>query len=1357
MSNSVCLPTPILLRRLSLLLTVVLMSTCWPCLLLAEETPGETLHSFSTPGGYSKDKSRWGFNETLGRHYFTNVNQILVTDRDGTPLKTWDISESENRDAFNTAHGNGDHGAFFFIGESKFYLLASNQTTMTVWNFVDLYDGTADVFFSRTIDFSLVLPNAGASGIDRALDGSWWIISDSSIYHLNSLGSGILRSITPEELGNKLVGSGSSTLRPELIAVDQVSGDLYLYISGGTESSYMANRFYRIDQQSLLQKGRFYMGFSGSIAPAYTSTSRIIGATDGFALLRYYAPPMLELSLEPQDLPDLTSFSFDQEGVIWTYCYSNYREVTATLGVNWGMDAGPDRVIDPAPVSIGSAVTSIDANSAVLTFPRSNLIDLPPFFEDLILLLNDKGQISTPIPITLPVASYNGPVMFAPTCPAFSSFDEVIKNKKVTWTWNGVAPKEPFNGWVEFEDYVPWVGGKRYGIKDIQATGKAEISSKDDGSVSVAGGGAFLLGPGKLRTEFGGGVVQVLKPEGPEVTGGLLSMKVEGSVSQEAGLIEVFPQLAPLKAMAFIGSAMKWLDQRAKLTATITLGMDSSTKVTLSEEDDILFTGQITGYLGLAVAAAVNLINGYAEVNAYGEGKGSVTLIPSSEGLAVDNIEITALIGAKIRAYLLQRSVQKVISISSKDGVVVSRKLPNGGLVSDTGWQYAYTEETEQTVKSLPTMPYVLTPNPFKEMDRRYITTKYGKTKRPVDSEIRVLAGIPASATLNAVSSPNTNKMMVVWTQPIPGNPSTQATDVWYSYFDGNSYSTPAPIYTDTRADFNPKVAYHGFYRFEQEDAVWIAVWERNGLEAMTPTGDPEADTETIIANLRPCWSWFDPTTRQWTEPEDLPINGANGFNVQVMNSGTGNRAGIAWLESDTGSMYPWDLNATDPSQGRIGGIRLRYMQLFYRSDLNDLLLVENVKTLGEEDPDNDIRDDIVEYSVGIDQRIGGATEVIILITRLMDVQSIDPFTPTMRIESWGSPGFAFVDGLAMKLKSFEDDVPVASNPQVQVKGNIRTTAIISDSTFLLGKHQQGGGTPPLPDYTILPSYDPVEFEPDDPFRPQGAEFQSYSLVDLPEPVNFHNNPPRAVIFQKPDASGNLKLHMAGPTRKMGPITYGSDTDRHSSVILSHDGTLLTMYHQVPLIKTPTTTAKLLGTEEEDPLVDIQEEELGFFTLSRRLIVTNLLAGETTLRSGFFTEGSTVTLETEIKNSGDNPVEAPRFSLYAYPANDIKSTELIPIVENELAVDYIFQSLIGNDTIVKSIDWVVPDDRDYSFLLVVDPEDEVEEYDEDDNANEDTINNGLPSELIEWLLGRYAGDPSGFDANEDGFIDAGDI
>jgi CARDB len=111
---------------------------------------------------------------------------------------------------------------------------------------------------------------------------------------------------------------------------------------------------------------------------------------------------------------------------------------------------------------------------------------------------------------------------------------------------------------------------------------------------------------------------------------------------------------------------------------------------------------------------------------------------------------------------------------------------------------------------------------------------------------------------------------------------------------------------------------------------------------------------------------------------------------------------------------------------------------------------------------------------------------------------------------------------------------------------------------------------------------------------------------------------------------------------------------------------------------------------------------------------------------------------------------------FSYPANDIKSTELIPIVENELAVDYVFQSLIGNDTIVKSIDWVVPDDRDYSFLLVVDPEDEVEEYDEDDNANEDTINNGVPSELIEWLLGRYTGDPTGFDANEDGLIDAAD-
>lgn len=59
--------------------------------------------------------------------------------------------------------------------------------------------------------------------------------------------------------------------------------------------------------------------------------------------------------------------------------------------------------------------------------------------------------------------------------------------------------------------------------------------------------------------------------------------------------------------------------------------------------------------------------------------------------------------------------------------------------------------------------------------------------------------------------------------------------------------------------------------------------------------------------------------------------------------------------------------------------------------------------------------------------------------------------------------------------------------------------------------------------------------------------------------------------------------------------------------------------------------------------------------------------------------------------------------------------------------------------------------------MIVDPENEIQEFDEDDNLIENSIPTGVPSEVIELLLGRYSGAPENLDSNQDSIIDSADI
>ncbi len=1297
------------------------------------QQPGERLTSVSFPEGYSPCSTSFAYDETLGRYYFLKREEISITDRLGAVIRTINLSNADNELEFFRAWSVTCAGGTFIDHEETWYLL-NHDEVMTVWQMQPDGQGDMQVTQTASYDFNSLLGENVVRGIDRAPDGSWWVGTPGSFRNVNPDITGVRETLPFSELSQSITQSDDLEIDPHYIGVDPVSGDIYLYAFLNSQSDGWRSHFYRVDPQGKNQRGRFAYEIPNNTG--LRNASRLFGTPDGFVFFDEQNNSLGEYALAAQDLPEVLSVSFAQEGVLWLFCRTlESGTVDYTMEVDWAGE--PDDVIDQFPYLITGDPVGNDTIEG--SFARVRLKNYPPYPTDDILLRNAADQLSRPVPIQVPLAYWDQGIPFANECIGFYP-SESQEGTDVFWTFHGVAPMEPFNAYVEFVDGVPWLGGKRYGIQDVQARGTAEIHSKQEGTVSVGGGGAFLAGSGQIRTDLGGGVFQQLTPEGPEVTGGLVNVKIEGSVSEEAGLVQAFPQLYALRSAPLLGSAIRWLDERATLTATIGAGMDTKTKITTDDHNDLLFAGELTGFLKLGIAAAVRLIGGYAEATAFGEGTGSATFISDASGLTFKEFKLSALIGAKIRAYIVEREVKRVFSVTSTGTKAYEQALPNGGVISDTGWQYAYGVDLQNKVKALAEKPHVITPNPFAEFQkgREKLSRQKVTGAASFDQEVPVLGGIHAGATPFSAWDQDREKQMIVWTQPIEGNPATQATDVYYSYFDGSSFSAPAPINIDTHMDFNPEVAWY-------EYGLWVAFWEHVALDDFQPSGDPLADNETTIRNLRPCWAYFDPETREWSDVQEIPITGSNAFNTQLMR-GTFGQVTACWLESSTGDVMPWDLNAAPPQ--RLADITLHYSDFSWWPGGSNPPLFATSKILGQEDPDYDPPKDIVDYSAA-----RSLSFLNILVNRMRTVEGVEPLAGNIGIEQWRQQ--RFISNSAMKLYALQVVDTIGSNPEaliseeanqflfgyVAIDNNRYGTRPDSPAIFLGSSLNSRG--------QIFPNFEPAFREHGGEDYYKGSGFQNYQIGALaPRDSQF---PTYYAVFSQPDEGGALNLHYGLVNeRNPGPIVRDRSSERNLNVSTTADGSVLATYFKASLDQ-ETAPPEKTGLEEE--LVGYSEQDIGTFSMTRHLVATELMPGGISMRSGLARGGQEVTIRFEVKNPGDRLVSNPHISLYAIREDgSMRQSDPIPIL-----VDYeIDEYCYGNSSVFDEVDWVLPDDGVYSLQLVVDPSNEVEEFDETNNTGITRGAFSQPSSLIDWLLGRL-GSAGGLDQNSDGIVDAADV
>lgn len=139
------------------------------------------------------------------------------------------------------------------------------------------------------------------------------------------------------------------------------------------------------------------------------------------------------------------------------------------------------------------------------------------------------------------------------------------------------------------------------------------------------------------------------------------------------------------------------------------------------------------------------------------------------------------------------------------------------------------------------------------------------------------------SLTYTAVSlahQPATGRTLLVWTQDDPSRPTGGSREIYYSVWNGNTWSTPAAVTSDEVFDLAPQVAWLDGQRA-------LAVWNRaRGLLS---------ESLSDIHNIEVAYAVYDASANRWSPVQYLTNDNHLDYSLTLSSNGQG-RALAAWV-----------------------------------------------------------------------------------------------------------------------------------------------------------------------------------------------------------------------------------------------------------------------------------------------------------------------------------------------------------------------------------------------------------------------------------------------------------------------------
>lgn len=542
------------------------------------------------------------------------------------------------------------------------------------------------------------------------------------------------------------------------------------------------------------------------------------------------------------------------------------------VSVDWRNDA-PGRVI----FEVNGIRYEAQANEigATYTFDMGSDFtgSLDPFGNTLkIIAVNYSGEASDPEilnPIVIPQPGWA--LNFG------NGFEIISDGKHLTYKLGMDWPEEPIEIQINEENLgstlwtawglFPYLGGRDFGIPGTQAF--FELEAKTDGSGSIAAGGksGFEAAGGKIEIKLGGkGNLKYEPNKGLGWKGTSLILGIKGTVEKEVGPVTIIPALEGAVNLPLIGGAVGWFNNRAKIKGTVSTGSEMALEI-MSDKGKVGFNKvDVETNAGIGLGMSIELIDDLdAEITGGGTEK-FFWQVPANPGYF-----------KKMEAALTANVTFTIM-----------------GWKWTSGYTHPFTyPETTAKATALGLPSYTMT-----SISRDFLT--HGEYNRPMALSTRSTLDISGNDTQrgtqvienvfpysNPAIAEDSGNVAIAYVYLDPNDEEHQDTEIFYSLFDGTTYSLPAPILNDTRADFSPAIA------FDNAGKI-ICVWQQ--VKTDNFTGSSITD---MVPLLEIVYSVYDPAaqTPEWSAPLALTNNNFMDY-TPMLRKGADKSLMLVWLSN---------------------------------------------------------------------------------------------------------------------------------------------------------------------------------------------------------------------------------------------------------------------------------------------------------------------------------------------------------------------------------------------------------------------------------------------------------------------------
>lgn len=481
-----------------------------------------------------------------------------------------------------------------------------------------------------------------------------------------------------------------------------------------------------------------------------------------------------------------------------------------------------------------------------------------------------------------------------------SALNFTAESGQIKANFNVDFPQPPFKTEIPIPASVPYFGGT-LGIRETSAFFRGFASSAGTGNLTLGGQTGFKA----MGQEIGGNVSGsgnfVLNQSGLSLQNGTFNLGINGTLSRNVGIIDAVPQLSVLNNIP----AIMQFNQNVQLTGYVRPSVNFNANWLQDTQTRRFRFNNATGRIGLELGGELNVrITDHIKAKAWVSGGGGITFRVPQEPF-VQNLDVNFQTGVQLNFNYLY-------------GGFDFRKTKE--------WNCTWTPSDNQANCSSQASLAETIAKSLKESDNKVslIENNYSKFggyeifHQNAEETNKIVRKKDSSIPLSIAESSLINNLfpgaepvllevgtgrILLWVRQNPNLPVLQSTEIAWSYYDGASWSNPAIIVTDSRAELSPVAGVDA-------NGKVIAAWLRVKDPAFSTNIENYNDLPLFYKQMEVVSSVFNPATRTWNPETILTDDLALDTNLRL-SSDTSGKLLLTWQSNPSGQ---FNADAVNPA-----------------------------------------------------------------------------------------------------------------------------------------------------------------------------------------------------------------------------------------------------------------------------------------------------------------------------------------------------------------------------------------------------------------------------------------------------------